>query len=205
MIRGITGYGEGNGPYIVIHDGFNLDLWGDFPHGTDRMVLDTHPYLAFDGQPNTSPVVADDGLGEPGGIWPSQACSWGSQVNNRSDFLCPFRVKQTLTDLRTSQLNFGVTISGEFSASYTECGLFLSGATDDSTVQGNCTTFIEWQNWNQTFIEGIRVFAEAEMDALQNWWFWTWKVCLSSRRHKLLDVEADIVHPLIDWSFTCLR
>ena len=205
MIRGITGYGEGNGPYIVIHDGFNLDLWGDFPHGTDRMVLDTHPYLAFDGQPNTSPVVADDGLGEPGGIWPSQACAWGSQVNNRSDFLCPFRVKQTLTDLRISQLNFGVTISGEFSASYTECGLFLSGAQDNSTVQGNCTTFIEWQNWNQTFIEGIRVFAEAEMDALQNWWFWTWKVCLSSRRHKLLDVEADIVHPLIDWSFTCLR
>jgi hypothetical protein len=98
-----------------------------------------------------------------------------------------------------------VTVSGEFSGSYTECGLFLSGATDNTTVEGDCVPFIEWQNWNQTFKDGIRVFTEAEMDALTNWWYWTWKVCLSSRRHKLLDMEADIVHPLIDWSFRYLR
>lgn len=99
LIRGITGYGEGNGPYIVIHDGFNLEVWANFPKGADRMVLDHHPYLAFDGQPNTAPVVTDDGLGEPGGTWPTQACAWGTQINSRSDFLCSFRLKQTLTDL----------------------------------------------------------------------------------------------------------
>jgi glucan 1,3-beta-glucosidase len=205
MIRGITDYGEGNGPYIAINDGLNLDAWANFPHGADRMVLDTHPFLAFDGLPKTAPVVTDDGLGEPGGTWPSQPCAWGSGLNTRSDFLRPFRVIQTLTDLYISKLYFGVTISGEFSASYTECGLFLAGSNDATTDGGNCTQFIQWQSWNQTFKEGILDFTEAEMDALQNWWFWTWKVCLSFRRYKLLDVEADIVHPLIGWSFVCVR
>jgi hypothetical protein len=92
MIRGITGYGEGNGPYIAIHDSFNLALWANFPQGADRMVLDTHPYLAFNGQPKTAGVVGDDGIGEPGGPWPLQACGWGAGVNNRSVFLCLFRL-----------------------------------------------------------------------------------------------------------------
>lgn len=105
-------------------------------------------------------------------------------------------MKQTLTDLCTSQLSFGVTVSGEFSSSYTECGLFLSGTQDATTTEGDCVTFIQWQSWNQTFKQGILDFTLAEMDALQNWWFWTWKVCLS---RKLLDVKANIVHPLIGW------
>ena len=129
----------------------------------------------------------------------------GDQVLTQGLTLRPFRVIQTLTDLYISQLSFGVTISGEFSASYTECGLFLAGSNDATTDGGNCTQFIQWQSWNQTFKEGILDFTEAEMDALQNWWFWTWKVCLSFRRYKLLDVEADIVHPLIGWSFVCVR
>jgi len=173
MIRGITGFGEGNGPYIAIHDGFNLATWSSFPAGSDRMVLDTHPYLAFNGQPNTAPVVTDDGLGEPGGTWPGQACTWGSTVNN-------------------SQTAFGVTISGEFSSSYTECGLFLAGVTDNTTVQGDCVQFIHWQNWNQTFKDGIRVFTQAEMDSLQNWFFWTWKVGPSS-------ASGNVESPL--WSY----
>jgi glucan 1,3-beta-glucosidase len=91
MIRNITGYGAGNGPYIAIHDAFNIAIWGGFLTGSDRMVLDTHPYLAFNGQPNTAPVITDDGLGEPGGTWPLQVCGWGAGVNNRCDLLCPFR------------------------------------------------------------------------------------------------------------------
>jgi glucan 1,3-beta-glucosidase len=140
-------------------------------------VLDTHPYLAFNGQPNGAPIVTDDGLGEPGGTWPSQACTWGATVNNRSDFWVHFGLKQALTNLCTSQTGFGVTVSGEFSSSYTECGLFLSGTTDATTTQGACVEFVQWQNWNQTFKQGILDFTEASMDALQNWWFWTWKVC----------------------------
>ncbi|KAG6840682.1 hypothetical protein C0991_005143, partial [Blastosporella zonata] len=63
MIRSITGYGEGNGPYISIHDGFaGLAAWGGFLKGSDRINLDVHPYLAFDGSSATSPI--DTGTGD---------------------------------------------------------------------------------------------------------------------------------------------
>jgi len=44
LIRNITGTGEGNGPYIAIHDHFEpLSNWANFLHGADRLALDTHP------------------------------------------------------------------------------------------------------------------------------------------------------------------
>ncbi|KAI9465211.1 glycoside hydrolase family 5 protein [Lactarius psammicola] len=163
IIRNITGYGEGNGPYIAIHDGFvGVSQWADFLPGSDRIVLDTHPYFAFNGQSNTSPIDADDGLGEPGGVWPKQACnSWGPNINN-------------------SQSAFGVTVAGEFSNGYNACGLFLLGVGNSATAEGDCTPFIDWQNWSQTFKAGLRDFSLASMDATQNWWFWTWKIGNSS-------------------------
>lgn len=43
MIRGITGLGAGNGPFISIHDGFvGLDSWAGFLPGSDRINIDTH-------------------------------------------------------------------------------------------------------------------------------------------------------------------
>lgn len=84
MIRNITGYGEGNGPYISIHDGFGgVSSWSDFLPGSDRMILDTHPYFAFDGSAATSPI--DTGTGNnAGGIWPEQACNrWAAGINGR--------------------------------------------------------------------------------------------------------------------------
>ncbi len=48
MMRGITGLGAGNGPFISIHDGFaGAANWADFLPGSDRIALDIHPYLAF--------------------------------------------------------------------------------------------------------------------------------------------------------------
>ncbi|KAI0042651.1 glycoside hydrolase family 5 protein, partial [Auriscalpium vulgare] len=163
MIRNITGYGEGNGPYIAIHDGFlGVSKWADFLPGSDRVVLDTHPYFAFDGQPNDAPLVADDGLGEPGGVWPKQACnSWGASINN-------------------SQTAFGVTVAGEFSNGYNDCGLYLTGVLNSPTYKGDCTPFNDWQNYNATFKQGLMNFALASMDATQDWWFWTWKIGNSS-------------------------
>ncbi|KAI0060559.1 glycoside hydrolase family 5 protein, partial [Artomyces pyxidatus] len=163
MIRNITGYGAGNGPYIAIHDGFlGVSKWADFLPGSDRVVLDTHPYFAFDGQPNDSPLVTDDGVGEPGGVWPKQACnSWGPSIND-------------------SQLAFGVTVAGEFSNGYNNCGLYLLGTQGTSSYPGNCTEFTDWQNWNATFKAGLMDYALASMDATQNWWFWTWKIGNSS-------------------------
>ncbi|KAI0262189.1 glycoside hydrolase superfamily [Gloeopeniophorella convolvens] len=163
MIRGITGLGEGHGPYIAIHDGFiGISKWADFLPGSDRIILDTHPYFAFDGQPNNEPLVTDDGIGEPGGIWPKQACNaWGPNIN-------------------TSQSAFGVTIAGEFSNGYNDCGLFINGVQGHPNFGGDCTPFIDWQNWNQTFKQGLLDFSLASMDATHNWWFWTWKIGNSS-------------------------
>jgi len=164
MIRGITGYGTGNGPYIAIHDGFaGLAQWADFLPGSDRFALDMHPYLAFNGDGNTSPIVDDDGTGtgEPGGVYVGRACGWAA-------------------DVKTSQTAFGVSFSGEFSSGYNPCGLFLLGVDNNDTTTGDCELFTDSSAWNATLKQGVLDFTLASMDALQNWWFWTWKVGASS-------------------------
>ena len=83
-MRGITGYGEGNGPFISIHDGFaGLSSWSGFLPQSDRIALDTHPYFAFDGSSNTAPI--DTGTGpNAGGTWPTAACQgWAESINAR--------------------------------------------------------------------------------------------------------------------------
>jgi hypothetical protein len=38
MIRGITGFGAGNGPMIAIHEGFvGIAAWDGFMSGADRL------------------------------------------------------------------------------------------------------------------------------------------------------------------------
>ncbi|KAI5900779.1 glycoside hydrolase family 5 protein [Schizophyllum commune H4-8] len=157
MIREITGYGEGNGPYIAIHDGFQpITVWENFLAGSDRIILDQHPYFSF-GAVDESPIDVNGEDGLPGGKWPKQACdAWAAGTD-------------------TSQRNFGVTISGEMAASPNDCGLFLRGAGSNST-NSQCPYYDDWQNYNDTMKEGIQNFALASFDALQNWFFWTWKI-----------------------------
>lgn len=84
MLREITGVGEGKGPMISIHDGFQgLSTWADFLKGADRVALDTHPYFAFDDSPALDPI--DTGVGSgAGGLWPQRACTrWGQSMNTR--------------------------------------------------------------------------------------------------------------------------
>jgi len=159
MIRNITGYGAGNGPFISIHDGFQeIGSWADFLVGSDRIVMDTHPYFAFDGSPNDDPIGVDG----TGGTWPKQACqAWGASFN-------------------TSQVDFGVTVAGEFSNGYNDCGLFLTGVNGTQSYGGDCSLWQDATNWNQTTKDGVKHFAMASMDALQDWFFWTWKIANSS-------------------------
>lgn len=84
MIRDITGVGKG--PYIAIGDGFDgLANWAGFMEGSDRIVMDTHPYFAFGESPNTDPIATGTGDGA-GGRYPAQACSvWGPEM--RSTFV----------------------------------------------------------------------------------------------------------------------
>ncbi|KAF8902804.1 glycoside hydrolase family 5 protein [Gymnopilus junonius] len=146
IIRNITGLGEGNGPYIVIHDGFQpLSDFNNYLQGSDRVILDTHPYFSFGGI-SLAPIGVDGDDGLPGGEWPLNA-----------------------------RMNFGVTLAGEFSASPNNCGLFLVGVGQNST-DPQCPEYDDWTNYNCTMKQGIQNFVMASMDALGDWFFWTWKV-----------------------------
>lgn len=157
MIRNITGYGAGNGPFISIHDGFTaLTDWVNILPGADRIMLDTHPYFAFNGNIDTSPINTGTGSAA-GGQWPGQACqAWGPKMN-------------------TSLGAFGVTIAGEFSNGFNDCGLFVRGVGVAASYP-DCTTWTDASNWDASTKAGVQAFAEASMDALQDWWFWTWKI-----------------------------
>lgn len=68
--------------YIAIGDGFRpLADWGGHLAGADRMILDKHPYFAFeDGLTMPIAVVGDDGI--MGGPWPRMACAaWSAALN----------------------------------------------------------------------------------------------------------------------------
>jgi glucan 1,3-beta-glucosidase len=96
MIREITGVGEGKGPFISIHDGFQgLKNWAGFMKGADRVALDMHPYFAFSGSPATSPI--DTGTGaDAGGTWPAAACdNWAASMNTRSYYSSSFFLPST--------------------------------------------------------------------------------------------------------------
>jgi hypothetical protein len=81
MIRGITGYGTGHGPYIAIHDGFaGMAQWANFLPDSDRIALDVHPYLAFTGSTQATVIAAD------GSPFAAQACGWGSDMYSRYGF-----------------------------------------------------------------------------------------------------------------------
>ncbi|KAI0764318.1 glycoside hydrolase [Trametes elegans] len=169
-LRGITGTGAGNGPIIGFHDGFSgPGGWADFLPGADRVALDTHPYFAFNGKANRDPVnvTADGGNGqELGGQWPLLACnSWGTMMNN-------------------SRGAFGITIAGEFSNAINDCGLYVNGVNDDgptvAAYGAGCGYWEDSAQWSDDTKAGLRNFALASMDALGDWFFWTWKIGPSS-------------------------
>lgn len=177
MIRGITGIGKG--PYISIHDAFlGLQIWEGFMQGADRVMLDTHPYFAFDGGTATAPI--DTGVGPgAGGTWPQAACNrWETIMNNRfAEFI--IRHELVLIYHRDSRTNFGVTFAGEFSNGFNDCGLFLTGVGGSTTYGGNCLDWQDSSTWTPGTVAGLLAFSSASMDALRDWFFWTWKVCVS--------------------------
>ena len=163
-VRTAGGTGEGNGPMISFHDGFfGLDEWDGFLPGADRISIDIHQYIAFGTQSGaalssfaTTPCTA-----------------WADSMN-------------------ASMSAFGLTTAGEFSNGVNDCGLYLNGvnlgARYDGTYSGggtfpdvgSCVPFMDWQSWDADTKAAYKNFAMASMDALQNWFFWTWKVGNSS-------------------------
>ena len=84
MMREIGGIGEGNGPYMVLHDSFQgLQSFAGFMEGADRVGFDVHPYFAFNG--DGAPATIDGGTGaNAGNGWALRACNrFASMMNDR--------------------------------------------------------------------------------------------------------------------------
>nr|XP_018258948.1 exo-beta-1,3-glucanase [Kwoniella dejecticola CBS 10117]OBR81106.1 exo-beta-1,3-glucanase [Kwoniella dejecticola CBS 10117] len=149
-VRDVTGYGAGNGPILLMHEGFlGVANWTGFLNGADRIGMDQHPYLAFGGVNTDSHAVQA-----------KTPCTWGGGTND-------------------SMTAFGLTVGGEWSNAINDCGLWLNGvgSTPAYQVAGNdCAVYDEWMNWTDDFKQGIMSYTMANMDALQNWFFWTWKI-----------------------------
>lgn len=98
-----------------------------------------------------------------GGQWPQQACkSWGASLNG-------------------SRENIGVTIAGEWSLGINDCGLYVrglssTGANTPPETTADCTLYDNVAGWNDTMKDGFMNVALASMDALGDWFFWTWKI-----------------------------
>ncbi|TIB03003.1 hypothetical protein E3P94_00856 [Wallemia ichthyophaga] len=180
VIREITGTGEGKGPWLAFHDAMvGGAQWSDFLRGADRVALDIHPYVAFNGQNN-------DPMSEQ--VW--KPCeNWGAQTNQ-------------------SMNNYGVTIAGEFSLAINDCGT-VNGVDEGTRYEGTytndqgnvlqpnfgegaCDEFNNWQGWDDQFKSQIKTFGLSSMDALQNFFFWTWRIGKSSKTN-------DFVNPF--WSY----
>jgi glucan 1,3-beta-glucosidase len=175
VIRSITGMGEGNGAYISIHDGFaDIATWVGYLPNADRLALDRHPYFAFGGSVAMDPIDTGTGPGA-GGPWPERACGWGPDINARCVI---FETRNLLFGSLwlLSQSAFGVTLAGEFSNGFNDCGLFLLGVTGATSYGGDCSDWEDSSTWTPGTKAGIKNFALAQMDALQGWFFWTWKV-----------------------------
>ncbi|KAF9513357.1 glycoside hydrolase family 5 protein [Hydnum rufescens UP504] len=174
MIRNISGYGAGNGPFISIHDAFTgPEHWVGYMVGADRLIIDSHPYFCF-GPPDASPFAQQ--VNKP--------CTWGAGFNN-------------------SMMDFGVTTAGEWSLGFNDCGKWINGVGSGSrwegtfggsgTAVGNCSAWTEWSAFTASTKASLNEFALSSMDALPNWFFWTWKVGNSS-------ITGQVEAPL--WSYS---
>ncbi|PPQ78746.1 hypothetical protein CVT25_010749 [Psilocybe cyanescens] len=105
------------------------------------------------------PYLAFMGDSSPPAVMASKPCDWAIATNQ-------------------SQKVFGVTLGGEFSAAINNCGLWLNGI--GSSVP-NCDVWDNWSAYTPDTIASLKNVALASMDALQNFFYWTWKIGNSTK------------------------
>ena len=153
VVRTASGTGEGNGPWMVLHDAFlGLTNWAGFMPNGDRMQLDIHQYLCFNGQSADDYTVRTQ-AGQP-------CTAWAEGQN-------------------ASMTAFGMTHVGEWSMAINDCGLYVNGinlgARFDGTfngggtwpVTGACSTYTDYTQWDDDFKAAMQVWARQSMSALQ--------------------------------------
>jgi len=145
-VRAVTGVGAGKGPFVSIHDGFSALT-------TWAGFLAGADRLALEGHL----YFAFGGTDAPIATYVQQPCdNWASNTN-------------------TSFTSFGVYTAGEWSLAHNNCGLFVNGVTNDPTPT-NCVQWENWETWTDDTKQSLRAFALTQMSALQNSFFWTYKV-----------------------------
>ncbi|KAJ7819550.1 glycoside hydrolase superfamily, partial [Mycena olivaceomarginata] len=121
IIRGITGNGAGNGPFISIYDDFQgITSWAGF--------LDTHPYFGYDGAPNDSPIATSRD--------PLEAAEYETDADFRPSF-------------ESSLSAFGVMVAGDFSNGYSDCELYLTGFDGTQHYGEDCSQWPDASTWNE--------------------------------------------------------
>ncbi|KIY71672.1 glycoside hydrolase family 5 protein [Cylindrobasidium torrendii FP15055 ss-10] len=155
-IRAITGVGKG--PYISIHDGFYAadPEWIGALAGADRLMMDRHPYTSFGGGAFDDPIATGTGA-DAGGVWTQTGCDLAGLTATLSQ-------------------GTGVTFAGEFSNGWNDCGFYLKGIPGSHTFGGSCDTWEDASTWDDSMKAGVKAYGQAQMDALQDYFFWTWRI-----------------------------
>ncbi|KAJ7711488.1 exo-beta-1,3-glucanase [Mycena metata] len=145
-IRTATGVGSGKGPYMAIHEAFQGPAIWEG-------FLAGADRVALDQHPYlafTYDYVStlDQMAAKP--------CAWAIATNQSSKA-------------------FGVTLGGEFSGAINDCGLWLNGIGSTPGAP-DCGVIDNWASYNATLTATLKQVTLATMDALQNFFFWTWKI-----------------------------
>ncbi|KIM27166.1 glycoside hydrolase family 5 protein [Serendipita vermifera MAFF 305830] len=158
IIRTAGGSGQGNGPVISLHESFfGLGDWVGFLPGADRLAMDSHPYLVF----------GQFAAGEPADFSSAPCGNWGDLFGG-------------------SMSAFGITAAGEWSHAINDCGLYVNavgrGTRYEGTfpgftaVLGDCARWNDYTTWTPATKAGLRDLSASTMDALGDWFFWTWRI-----------------------------
>ena len=89
-------------------------------------------------------------------------------------FVPPHRFRGPLTRSVSRTLQLLRFVSSFFDADISPCS--LGNYTSWTTYVGSCENWNDSTDWSAGTIQGFQDFALASMDALQNYFFWTWKI-----------------------------
>lgn len=149
IVRRASGVGEGNGPWVTFHDGFEgLKNWAGYFPNADRTALDIHTYMCFTDQ---SPDGYDVRANAP-------CTAWAANQNS-------------------SMSDYGLTMGGEWSLALNDCGLYVNGLGLGTRFEGtypggypkvgDCEEWTDYTQWSTTWKKQMQSFALSTMDALQ--------------------------------------
>ncbi|KAJ6630753.1 glycoside hydrolase family 5 protein [Mycena sp. CBHHK59/15] len=151
-IRTSTGVGAGKGPYMAIHEGFQ-GVSGLPSRLAAAEFLAGADRIALDQHPYLA--FTYDYVSTPDQM-AVKPCAWAIATNQSSKA-------------------FGVTLGGEFSTAINDCGYWLNGIGSTPGAP-DCGVMDNWASYNSTLIASLKQVTLATMDALQNFFFWTWKI-----------------------------